>query len=160
MKVKNIIAEDFVNYKEPSLFIVSSICDFKCCKEQNIDISICQNQEIIHQPTIDISNRKIYNMYKNNPITHAIVIGGLEPMLQLDEVIDLIAYFRNHGCDDNFIIYTGYNKDEIGIELKHLSQYKNIIIKFGRYIPNQSSHYDDVLGVDLISDNQYAERIS
>ena len=37
--------------------------------------------------------------------------------------------------------------------------FTNIIIKFGRYIPNQKPHYDEVLGVNLASDNQYAERI-
>ena len=39
------------------------------------------------------------------------------------------------------------------------SNYDNIIIKFGRYIPNQQSHFDIVLGVNLASDNQYAERL-
>ena len=41
-----------------------------------------------------------------------------------------------------------------------LSNYKNIIIKYGRYITNQEKHYDEVLGVYLASENQYAERIS
>jgi hypothetical protein len=40
-----------------------------------------------------------------------------------------------------------------------LWDYKNIIIKYGRYIPNQTPHYDEVLGVYLASDNQYAVRI-
>ena len=31
---------------------------------------------------------------------------------------------------------------------------KNIILKTGRFIPNHKPHYDDVLGVNLISDNQ------
>ena len=41
-----------------------------------------------------------------------------------------------------------------------LKNYDNIIIKYGRYIPNQPSRYDSILGVTLASDNQYAERIS
>lgn len=41
-----------------------------------------------------------------------------------------------------------------------LSEYKNIVVKFGRYIPGQEKHYDEVLGVYLASDNQYAEKIS
>ena len=36
---------------------------------------------------------------------------------------------------------------------------KNIIIKFGRFIPNRPSRYDEVLGVELASDNQFAKRI-
>jgi len=37
---------------------------------------------------------------------------------------------------------------------------KNIIIKYGRFIPDKEKHYDEVLGIYLASDNQYAERIS
>ena len=32
-----------------------------------------------------------------------------------------------------------------------------VIVKFGRFRPNQEKHYDEVLGVYLISDNQYAK---
>ena len=38
--------------------------------------------------------------------------------------------------------------------------YSNIIIKFGRFIPNREPHFDEVLGVNLASNNQYAKRIS
>ena len=38
--------------------------------------------------------------------------------------------------------------------------FKNIIIKFGRYIPNRNNKYDEILGVTLASDNQFAEKIS
>ena len=31
----------------------------------------------------------------------------------------------------------------------------NIYIKYGRFIPNKPSHYDELLGVNLASDNQY-----
>ena len=44
--------------------------------------------------------------------------------------------------------------------INNLKQFPNIIIKFGRFIPNQQSHYDEVLGINLASDNQYAKKIS
>ena len=37
-----------------------------------------------------------------------------------------------------------------------LSKFANVIIKFGRFIPNQKPHFDEVLGVELASPNQYA----
>ena len=40
-----------------------------------------------------------------------------------------------------------------------LSHYKNVIVKFGRFIPNQESHYDKILGVNLVSNNQYSKII-
>ena len=58
------------------------------------------------------------------------------------------------------VIYTGYYPQEIEEQVKALSSYKNIIIKFGRYVPNSTPVYDEVLGVTLASDNQFAERIS
>jgi len=159
MKIKDIITEDFINYKIPSMYIISSICNWKCCKEQNIDISICQNQSIIHQKTIDISPQTIYNMYINNPITKAIVIGGLEPFDQFNEVVEIIDFFRKNNEFSTFVIYTGYYPSEILIALNRLKKYKNIIVKFGRFIPNDTHHIDKILGVELASQNQYAEVI-
>ena len=62
--------------------------------------------------------------------------------------------------NDDIVIYTGYNEDEIEGQLRILSLYENIYIKFGRYIPNQQSHYDEVLGVNLASNNQYGKKVS
>lgn len=159
MRIKSLIAEDFVNYKNPSMFIGTCFCTWKCCIEANIPLSICQNHEIAKESVINISNESLYQKYIDNSITQSIVIGGLEPMLQFDEVCELIEYFRNNDCNDMFVIYTGYYPDEIKDEIEILKKYKNIIIKFGRFIPNKHHRYDDVLGVELASDNQYAERI-
>lgn len=160
MRVKAIKDEDFVNYKVPCMFISTCFCDWKCCHDANIPEEVCQNNELASMRTIDVSADSIYRRYINNPISEAIVIGGLEPIKQFDEIYELIEYFRVNSCKDNFVIYTGYNKDEITDEIRQLSDFKNIIIKFGRFIPNQKPHYDHVLGVNLISDNQYAEVIT
>lgn len=158
--LKNISDEDFIQYKKPSMFISTAVCDWKCCKDLNIPVSICQNHAVISQKNYDEPIEKIYERYINNDITQAIVFGGLEPMLQIDEVLEVIKYFRDNGCKDDFVIYTGYYPYEIKKELNRLKQFDNIIVKFGRYIPNKLSIYDEVLGVTLVSDNQYAERIS
>lgn len=159
IRLKGIVAEDFVNYKKPSLFLISSICNWKCCKEANIPITICQNNPLIDKPTKEFSIESIYTLYMNNYITKAIVIGGLEPFMQFDEFISLIDYFRKY-TDDDIVIYTGYYEEEIKDKIELLKQFPNIIIKYGRYVPNNSPHYDEILGVNLISDNQYAEKIS
>lgn len=160
MKLKNIVLEDFVNYKIPSMFLITSFCDFKCCHEGNFDESVCQNNPLVQQKTKDISLEYLYNSYINNPITKAIVVGGLEPFLQFKELYNLIKYFRDNGCEDDFVIYTGYYKEEIASEIETLKEFPNIIIKFGRYKPNEKEHFDEILGVKLASNNQYAERIS
>lgn len=160
MRVKAIVAEDFVNYKKPSMFISTCFCDWKCCKDGNFDISVCQNSSIYNLPNIEINNNMIYNMYNKNPITHSVVVGGLEPIIQFDELLDLIFTFRKNGCEDDFVIYTGYKKNEILYEIEKLRKYKNIVVKFGRFIPGEDTHFDNVLGIFLASNNQYAERIS
>ena len=58
------------------------------------------------------------------------------------------------------LLYTqGIILQKITNELNKLKEYKNIIVKFGRYIPNDKKHFDDVLGIYLASNNQFAERI-
>ena len=160
MRVKAIVEEDFINYKLPSMFISTCFCDYKCCTELGLDIGVCQNAPLAQSDNIDIPDQTIYEHFVNNPITKAIVVGGMEPMIQISEVIDLINLFRSQNEDCPFVIYTGYYPNEIFEQLERLKQYKNIIIKFGRYIPNRQPIYDEVLGVTLASSNQYAEVIS
>jgi len=154
MKIKGIIDEDFVNYKKPSMTIEFPICkDFKCGKE------LCQNSPLAKAPIYDIPIDKIIKRYMSNNITSAVVAQGLDPIDSAEELLDFIKEFRKVS-DDDIVIYTGYNEDEIFMTVNFLQEfYKNIIIKYGRYIPNQTPHYDEVLGVNLASDNQYAERI-
>ena len=159
MKIRNLMDEDIVNYKKTSMFIATCFCDFKCCVEQNLDICICQNSPIAKSKIINISNEKIVERYINNDLTKAIVFGGLEPFKQFDEMFELIKAFREKTKDD-IVIFTGYYENEIEKEIFELKQFKNIIIKFGRYIPGHNVHFDKVLGVNLASDNQYAKKIS
>ena len=64
--------------------------------------------------------------------------------------------FRHNHYDD-IVIYTGYTEKEVKENFDWIFLYENIIIKYGRFIPNQSPHYDKILGVNLSSDNQYAK---
>lgn len=158
--LKGVIMEDFVNYAKPSLFLITCKCDWKCCHEANIPITVCQNEPVVRQDTKEFLISSIYKAYIDNEITKAVVIGGLEPILQFEEVLSLLDYFRKQNCNDDFVIYTGYYKEEIGKEIEQLKKYPNVVLKYGRYKPNSISRYDDVLQITLVSDNQYAERIS
>lgn len=160
MNVKVIEEEWFQDYKLPSMFIGTCFCSWKCCIEADISTEVCQNSPLSRLPTKEVSDEYIYEQFVNNPITKAVVIGGLEPMIQINEIINLIATFRLNHEECPFIIYTGYYPEEIPNPISRLQKFSNIIIKFGRYEPNQDPHYDPVLGVDLASNNQYAEVIS
>ena len=156
MLVKDIIDTDIVNYKDISMFIIFPYCTFKCGKE------LCQNSKVALMPNINISIDSIIKRYISNPMSKAIVCGGLEPFDSWDDLYQLITKFRNNNIKDVIVIYTGYTIEEINDKgyIEELKKYSNIIIKFGRFIPNQPHYYDDLLGVELTSSNQYSMRIS
>ena len=172
MKIKGIVFEDFINYKEPAMYIAFPTCTFKCDKE--CGRAVCQNSALAKEPDFEVDKNDLCEMYFQNPIAKAIVLGGLEPF---DSGLDLIPFIdtmrRQYKCDDPIIIYTGYTEEELSsghfgngpVEMQKnywhvLKEYKNIIVKFGRYRPNEESHFDKLLGVRLASPNQYARLIS
>ena len=159
MKLKDLKDEDFVNYSKPSMYLIFPSCDFKCDIENGC--SLCQNSSLAHLPNIEKGIAGILARYADNPITKAIVCGGLEPFDSAEDLLELIVAARNlFKIDDDIVIYTGYTEEELKHNkiFKQIVDHKNIIVKFGRFIPNQNSHYDEILGVKLASDNQYAKR--
>ena len=155
MKLKGIIFEDFVNYKKPCMVLQFPKCDFKCGE------SVCQNSALALSPDIECSAEEVAKMYLYDPITEAVVMQGLEPFESFNDMIQFITLLREHfKCNDDIVIYTGYEEEEIPLFLDILKQYKNIIVKFGRYIPGEAERYESLLGVKLASGNQYARKIS
>lgn len=159
MKVKGIIFDDFVNYKKPCMTIEMPFCDFKCDKE--CGLQVCQNSALAKAQTFDYKIFDIIQTYLEDNVTKAVVFQGLEPLdnRSFYEVLDFIDQFREYSNDD-IVIYTGFKEEEIGSKIDILKKQKNIIVKFGRFIPDQDSVEDQVLGVKLASPNQYARRIS
>ena len=145
MKVKAIVDERFQDYKLPSMFLATCHCDFKCCLEAGISPTICQNNPILTQPTIDISADEILRRYING-------------WLQIDEIIELIDLFRSNGIRDDFVIYTGYYRHEIQADIERLVKYPNIVIKYGRFISGAPTRYDETLGVTLASGSSTVNR--
>lgn len=163
MLIKGIIDEDFINYKKPSMVIMCRSCTFKCDKE--CGKQVCQNSALANSPDIDINYSDILKRYLNNPITKAIVFSGLEPFDSFVDVYFMIEMVRSNGCKDDIVIYTGYCEHEVSAMKLHsisyldiLKQLSPVIIKYGRFKPNRKNRYDEVLGVKLASDNQYAVR--
>ncbi len=159
MRLKEIIHEDYVNYKKPSLFLGTCFCSFKCCREQGVDCSICQNQSFMNYPVKEVEDEKIVDMFLSNPLTKAVVIGGLEPFDQWKELKSFVECFRKR-TDADVVIYTGFYRSEIEQRVKELKTFPNIILKFGRFKLNGKKHFDEVLGVELANQEQYGEKIS
>lgn len=158
IEVKGIIFEDFVNYKKPCMTLMMPKCNFKCDKENGVQL--CQNWGLAAAPEQTVHINGLMRNYINNPITEAIVLQGLEPFDSLIDLYTVAAALEDFQITDDFVIYTGYTREEITSQLKPLHNVPgHVIVKWGRYIPNQKPHYDPVLGVYLASDNQYGEII-
>jgi hypothetical protein len=150
VKLIDIVDYDIVNYKKPSMFLIFPYCSFKCGRAE------CQNSALAEEQLKNVTVSSLIENYLNFPLAEAVVCGGLEPMDSWEDLQCFIMNFRHNFADD-IVIYTGYTEEEIQDKIEWLSLYENIIIKFGRYIPNQEHHFDELLGVELVSPNQYAK---
>lgn len=153
MKLRGLNDYDIVNYKKPSMFLIFPYCTFKCDRE--CGQPICQNSSLVKEPIIETDNMELIFRYLQNPLSEAVVCGGLEPFDSWDELHQFIIMFRGFS-NDPIIIYTGYTEEEVTDYVKTLQKFTNIIVKFGRFIPQTPHIFDPILGVELASDNQYA----
>lgn len=151
IRVKNILWEDFVQYHKPCMFIGFPECSMKCGK------TLCQNHELLVAKDVIIDPKHLVEQYVENPITKAIICGGLDPIDTSEDLMELVDVFRR-ATNDEIVIYTGYTEQEVKDMLVYaaLCRYDNIILKVGRYIPGQKPHRDPILGVNLANDEQYA----
>ena len=164
MEIKNLIDEDFCQYRKPSMFIGMPHCSFKCDKECGCEV--CQNSDLALAPTIDMEKMEIATRFYENSITQAVVFGGLEPFDDFEDMIELIKIMEALyiTCFDikempDIVIYTGYYPHEVEdllLRLQRETTESNIIIKFGRFIPNRLSRECPILGVTLASNNQFS----
>lgn len=173
MKLKAIKPNDYTNYHDPegwsSLFVGMGVCDWKCCIAANIPIETCQNSELAKAPVVEMDAETLIRTYIGE--SGSVVVGGLEPfndMASLKELAkaysETVSYLGENTQFDKFVVYTGYKPDEIITLVEQIYDIVKtkltFIVKFGRFVPNQTPHFDDVLGVDLASDNQYAKEIT
>lgn len=165
MKLKGLVDEDIANYKKCSMFLIFPTCSFKC--DHECGRTVCQNSSLANAMAVEVDKETVILRYVNNPMTSAIVCGGLEPFDSPQSLLSFVDSLRRiHKIEDDVVIYTGYTEEELENDsllssfYRNLRRYKNIIIKFGRFIPNQESHLDPILGVELASPNQYAKEVS
>lgn len=157
--LKGVLCEDFVNYRKASMFLAFPHCTMKC--EHESGCRCCQNDDLVKEADHEFSISGLVDQYITDPITHAIVFGGLEPFDDYMTLIRLVTAFRKYTLDD-IVVYTGYTKEECEKNgwLDLLRKFDNIIVKYGRYLPGKAPRHDKILGVELASENQYAEVLS
>lgn len=154
MKIKGLTDINFTDYKLPSLYIATPYCSFKCDKE--CGRAVCQNSALATEPVFSISNTTLIQIYQANPITQAFVFGGLEP-LDSSDLLETIEELQARAHPRRTVIYTGYTEEEVLVGHSQILSLSNLVIKYGRFVPNQPAHFDPILGVNLASPNQYAK---
>ena len=169
MLTRGVETTNWSHYKSCAMFIACPYCNFKCDKE--CGKQVCQNEPLASAPKVEVSLKLLTSLYCANKVSTAIVFAGLEPFDSLDELTEAVSAFREV-TKDPIIIYTGYTKEELesgaihdtranqecSEKYKQIRDSGNIIIKYGRFIPDDEEHLDPILGVKLASRNQYAER--
>lgn len=159
MRVKGIMDENFQDFKQISFYVAFPSCTFKCEREAGPDAHFCSNCDLVKYPDIEVSAKELAERYAKSALSSAVVCGGLEPLDDFRDLVDFVSEIRKIS-NDPIVIYTGYYPNEIEDKLAKLKEFTNIIMKFGRFIPNSKSRYDEILGITLASENQYAEKIS
>lgn len=159
MLIKGITDEVFSDYSKISMLIAVPKCTTRCWERLNLSPTICQNHHLHKEPNLNISNKDIIDKYIKNPLTKAVVFGGMDSWDSLDEVIEFIKEFRQVSEDD-CVLYTGKELDIIEKDFDRLKEFKNIYVKYGHYNPTLEPIVDDLTGVKLASSNQKFVKIS
>jgi len=151
------------NYKKINYYIPIGIsCTWKCKDCQNIHykkfFEKCDQNHKSWMKNVKINTKTIITNYMKNSLVDSIVLSGLEPFDNFDDLKILINDFRTF-FDDDIIIFSGYEDIEIDHKIEELEKYYNIYVKFGRYIPNRKKFFDKLLNVELASDNQYSKKL-
>ncbi len=160
MNIKGIKDEVFNDYNKISMLIICPKCTVRCYAENNLPPETCQNNHLHKTPTYNIDNQKIIERYLSNPLTEAIIFGGLDSWDSVEEILIFINDFRKV-CNDDIVLYTGRYITE-DIVQKHLHKFNglcNVYIKFGRYIPSLKPIVDKLTNVTLASSNQYFYKV-
>lgn len=162
IKLHGFLEEDLQDYKKASMFLAFPKCSFKCALEQGLQPEkVCQNYFNIKEKSLDFDLSFLYNIYIQNPITEAFVLGGLEPLDTFEDVLAFIEFIREEkALDDDIVIYTGYYPEEVDEKIKKLKKFNNIYMKCGRFRLGQEKHFDSVLGINLANKEQFGIKIS
>lgn len=153
-------SDNITDYIKTSLLLVFPYCSGKCKGCQNYELQK-KGDSLKKQFKID----SIISYYDSLTTHEAIVCAGLEPF---DSFNDLYLLVENLFSDENrnidFVIYTGYYKEEIENLVNNMIKLlkdnnKSLIIKYGRYDETDIKEWkSNILGVKISTKNQYIEK--
>lgn len=111
----------------------------------------------LHKNLNEVKSLNTKDLYEKDDYDHSIYYTDKECTQPYTGHVE--DYWDGKLCWESDIV-NGYGEEEIEEYIDKLKVFPNMIVKFGRYVPYHEKHFDELLGIYLASDNQYAERIS
>lgn len=113
-----------LDINKSNLVMYTSYCDW-----EHPLFSRQENNELIKRVRFRVWFDDLHYLAKSKD---KIIITGLEPFNQYEEIKSLIDYFKECKLDTKFIIHTGLSKKALRQQLNELKQFDNVSIIFGR----------------------------
>ena len=97
--------DDTTDYKDTSLLLVFPTCKGKC--------EGCQNWKLFNVKSKQYLLKSILDLYNSMETHKAIICAGLEPFDSFVELKSLFEEVLKLNKETDFVIYTGYYKEEV-----------------------------------------------
>lgn len=106
LKINNYISESYVDGPEIRFTVFTQGCIHNCPG--------CHNpQTHDFNKGIYFDNEKIVELMNKNPLIEGLTLSGGDPLMQIDECLDLAKMVKNQDKNYDIVLYTGYTFEQI-----------------------------------------------
>ena len=106
LKINNYISESYVDGPGIRFTVFTQGCIHNCPG--------CHNpQTHDFNKGIYFDNEKIVELMNRNPVIEGLTLSGGDPLMQIDECLDLAKMVKNQDKNYDIVLYTGYTFEQI-----------------------------------------------
>lgn len=106
LKINNYISESYVDGPGIRFTVFTQGCIHNCPG--------CHNpQTHDFNKGIYFDNEKIVELMNKNPLIEGLTLSGGDPLMQIDECLDLAKMVKNQDKNYDIVLYTGYTFEQI-----------------------------------------------
>ena len=123
LKINNYISESYVDGPGIRFTVFTQGCIHNCPG--------CHNpQTHDFNKGVYFDNEKIVELMNKNPLIEGLTLSGGDPLMQIDECLDLAKMVKNQDKNYDIVLYTGYTFEQI-IEM---GKYNDNLMELLKYI--------------------------
>ena len=106
LKINNYISESYVDGPGIRFTVFTQGCIHNCLG--------CHNpQTHDFNKGVYFDNEKIVELMNKNPLIEGLTLSGGDPLMQIDECLDLAKMVKNQDKNYDIVLYTGYTFEQI-----------------------------------------------